>query len=183
MDEINHNEVQNSMNLGGPKTPKGKSVSKFNAITHGILRNSITEYEQEFYLNILEDLEEEFYPQGIIEQIIIERIALCYIKLARLQKAETEYVKERLNPRHVGLDLEFMTQTNENGYEAKLSDSAIEKLYNIYSRYETTIENRLFRSIHELERIQRLRQGEPILPPVVSDLNRFSSFGERGQVE
>ena len=42
--------------LGGVKTPEGKTVSKYNAQVHGILRQSITEYEQEFYSGILDDL-------------------------------------------------------------------------------------------------------------------------------
>ncbi len=180
--------TQENAKLGGVKTPEGKSVSKFNAITHGILRNSITEYEQEFYSKISEDLEAEYQPQGVTEQILIERIVICYLKLFRLQKAETEFMKSKLNPHIVSNPNDELVKSllgkeviiNE-GYTPRLSVENIEQLANIYSRYETTIENRLFRAIHELERAQKVRRGENILQPVAIDINQVGSFGETGQ--
>lgn len=171
---------QENAKLGGVKTPEGKAVSKFNAVIHGILRNSITDYEQEFYSNILEDLQDEYQPQGVIEQMLIERIAICYLKLFRVQKAETEFMKSKLKPKVMDYDISF-GKVIEDGYEPKITDAHVERLSNVYSRYETTIENRLFRAIHELERAQKIRRGEKVLQPLAVDINQVGSFGETGQ--
>ena len=166
--------------LGGVKTPEGKSVSKYNAQVHGILRQSITEYEQEFYSEILNDLKNEYKPQGVIEEILIERIAINYLKLFRLQKAETEFIKSQLNPKVIKefLDLDNLGEVLNEGYTPKIGSESVEKLAEIYARYETTIENRLFRAIQELERAQKLRMGEDVLPTLTVDVNEMGSFGE-----
>lgn len=169
---------QENAALGGVKTPAGKAVSKYNAQVHGILRLSITEYEQEFYSEIMGDLIKQYQPQGIIEQIIIERIAINYLKLFRVQKAETEYVKSQLNPRIIKDLLDFVDEAMSEGYTPKIGSESVEKLADIYARYETTIENRLFRAIHELERAQKLRKGEDVLPTLTVDVNQMGSFGE-----
>jgi hypothetical protein len=180
---------QNALS-GGVKTPEGKAISRFNAFKHGILSQLITEYEKGFYSNILDDLKEQYQPIGIIEQVLIERIAIYYLKLFRVQKAETEYMKSELNPRKTkivgGIEtdpeglLGEIVVVNE-GYTPTITDDNIQKLTEIYARYETTIENRLFRAIHELERIQRLRRGEKISPPIMADINKLGSFGENNK--
>lgn len=169
----------------GVKTPEGKAISKFNALTHGILRKSLTEYENDFYKDILKDLQVELNPQGVVEQMLIERIGICYLKLFRVQKAETEFLKNRFNP-HIEVSsfnqpLEIESRVVKKGYIPKVFDNDIEILSNTYSRYETTIENRLFRALHELERAQRARKGESMLQPVVVDVNQVNSFGEKGE--
>lgn len=164
--------------LGGVKTPGGKAVSKYNAQVHGILRQSITEYEQEFYSEILNDLKNEYKTKGIIEEILVERIAINYLKLFRLQKAETEFINSQLNPRIIKNILDFVDEAVSEGYTPKIGSESVEKLAEIYARYETTIENRLFRAIHELERAQKLREGEDVLPTLTVDVNQMGSFGE-----
>lgn len=164
--------------LGGVKTPEGKAVSKYNAQVHGILRQSITEYEQEFYAEILNDLKNEYKTKGIIEEILVERIAINYLKLFRLQKAETEFINSQLNPRIIKNILDFVDDVISEGYTPKIGSESVEKLAEIYARYETTIENRLFRAIHELERAQKLRKGEDVLPTLTVDVNQMGSFGE-----
>lgn len=181
---------ENSL-LGGVKTPEGKDISKFNALKHGILLQSVSDYEKGFYSNILEDFNKQFKPANAIEQILLERIALYYLKLFRVQKAETEFMKAQLNPRKTkvvdGIDCDpegllGKTVVLNEGYIPLIKDDSIRKLIDIYARYETTVENRFFRAIHELERVQRLRKGENILPPITADINEVGSFGENTQV-
>jgi hypothetical protein len=175
--------------LGGVKTSVGKEVSKYNALTYGILRMSVTDYESEFYPPLLDDLIKEYKPKTIIEQILIERIALYYLKLLRIQKAETEYIKSQLDPRKIqsvgGININLddvigkKIITNE-GYVAQITEYDIEQLTNIYCRYETNIENKLLRVIHELERFQRIRKGEKVQSPIVADINQTGSFSKNG---
>src|ERR1700745_4195870 len=89
---------QNNAKLGGVKTEPGKAISKYNAQKHAILRQTITEYEGDFYRDLIADLEDTYKPVGRMELMLVERIALHYIKLHRVQKAETEFIKSVLDP-------------------------------------------------------------------------------------
>lgn len=173
--------------LGGVKTLQGKAVSKYNAQTHGILRNSLTDYEQEFYSEILEDLEKQCEPQGIIEQLLVERVAINYLKLFRVQKAETEFIQSKLNPpitkREGGLSFDDEILTGrlvvvEEGCTPRINNDNVQILMETYGRYETTIENRFFRALHELERAQKTARGEVQTPAL--DTSQMGSFSERG---
>ncbi len=39
------------------------------------------------------------------------------------------------------------------------------------ARYDTAIERSLFRALHELQRLQQARAGEPVPPPAVVDVD------------
>jgi hypothetical protein len=43
--------------------------------------------------------------------------------------------------------------------------------WQILSRYETTIERQLYKAIHELERLQRVRRGENTLAPLAIEVD------------
>jgi hypothetical protein len=47
------------------------------------------------------------------------------------------------------------------GLPARLSASGVETLQT-FQRYETAIENKLFRALKQLERLQRMRRGDKI---------------------
>lgn len=162
--------------LGGVKTEQGKEVSKFNALKHGILRQSITNYENDFYLKIYDDLVTQYQPANITEDILIERIALYYLKLYRIQKTETEYMKSKLDPRVVEStgfpNLNEVMMKNEvvnEGYTPQVTQDDVLQLIGVYSRYETTIENRLYKAIHELQRMQSIRKGHFTPSPTTVD--------------
>ncbi len=55
----------------------------------------------------------------------------------------------------------------------------------VLSRYESVIEKSFYKAIHELQRVQAMRMGQPLLAPIaleinVSDLNEasFSYYAE-----
>ncbi len=159
--------------LGGVKTPEGKEISKYNAQKHAILRQTITEYEKELSDFVFNQLVKELNPEGVIEEILVERIAIYYVKLFRVGKAEKEYLKSLLLPTKIeypkGNKYELASLQEERviqGYQSKVSPADIEQITNIYSRYEITIENRLYKALYELERIKRMTKGESISPPV-----------------
>lgn len=133
--------------LGGVKTEEGKNISKFNAIKHGILRESITEYENLDYSVLYNSLVEDYKPSNTIEEIIIERITISYLKLMRINKAEAEAIKSSLDPTEY-INSDFSIE--EKGYTPKVSEQCVTSLSSVYSRYETTTENRLYKAINKL---------------------------------
>lgn len=122
---------------------------RFNAVTHGILKESISEYEKVDYEAIYAQLEEEFKPKNVIEKMLLERIVLSYIKLYRISKAEKEIMQSFLYPEYSRLD-----PINRKVYIPKIHEREIPKL-EIYSRYETTTENRMYKAITMLTNLQR----------------------------
>ena len=57
------------------------------------------------------------------------------------------------------------------GLPAALGAISAQQLVAVYQRYETSFSNRLFRTLHELERIQRIREGEILMAPAAVDVN------------
>lgn len=170
---------KNNAILGGVKTENGKNITRFNSLKHGVFRQSISEYEDEFYSEILQDMISELNPIGLLENILIERIATCYLKLFRLAKAEKEHIKASLHPVKDEFDLSWH-KPNEDGYLPRINETTMKHLTDIYSRYETTTENRLYRAMHELERLQKIRQGEAVNAPITIDVTKMGSFSETG---
>lgn len=164
--------------LGGVKTEAGKSISKYNALTHGLLRQSITLYEEDIYTQFYNDLEQAVNPVGFIEELLTERIATCYVKLFRIQKAETEMLNSRLSPTIYDQTdtirdwLEPQKKIIQQGYTPKLTEVDIRPLVDTYSRYEVAVENRLYKALHELERLQSVRG----LRLVVDSKDEMGSF-------
>ncbi|HAT6937496.1 TPA: hypothetical protein JAN57_11190 [Legionella pneumophila] len=134
---------------GGVKTPEGKSVVRFNARKHGILSSLVAEYEDDFFKMYLDELFNEFQPNTFIEQILVERIALHYLKLYRVTKAESEFIKSSLSTTRDFNDFDILFHGKE--FLPSISHIDIENLAGIYGRYETSIENKLYRAIRELK--------------------------------
>ncbi len=144
------------MPQGGPQTEAGIAVSKLNALSHGILRETLTEYEQGVEGGLLDDLEQEYQPTSTIEKMLLERIATSYVKLRRVAKAEKEFIQSVMDPHIVAEEpispeLSFMhTVVKRKGYIPQVGDEAVNRLLSVYGRYETNLENRFYRAIHEL---------------------------------
>ncbi len=162
---------------GGVKSEQGKEVSKYNALKHGILKEAVSAYEAEFSQEVLERLNSQFQPVGVLEKMWVDRIAGYYIKLLRSAKAENEYMQSILNPREVQvkdlMPIASFTETivlNE-GYKPIVSHEVVEKLTTTFLRYEIALENRLYKAIHELQRLQSNRNGEKVPPPLAVDVD------------
>ena len=153
---------------GGVKTDDGKAISKYNAVKHGILKEMVSEYEMSFYEDITERIDTQFQPVGILEKIIVDRIGVYYLKLYRVAKSENEYMKSILNPRIVStkdlVQIMPLTETviESKGYIPIIPHEAVEKLSDTYLRYEISIENRLYKAIYELQRLQSARNKKDI---------------------
>lgn len=139
--------------LGGVKTVEGKEVSRYNATRHGILREAFTEYEQVEYKEIFNAISEHFKPRNFIEEMLVERITVAYIKFVRLSKAESEIIKMALDPTiPMGGSIRL---NDKSGYEPVMKYQLIDLLNNTYTRYEVGIENRLYKALDKLRELKR----------------------------
>jgi hypothetical protein len=144
----------------GPKTPKGKLAVRLNASTHGILSAQpvVGAYErEEDWEGHQEAIVDSLCPEGGMEQVLAERVALCSWRLNRvvlyeservtgLQEGVTESVRERrkrrleveqLFPREgqrmlseVGILVEaHPNNAIEDAKMARLTHKTVEKLF------------------------------------------------------
>ena len=119
---------------GGVKTLEGREMVKFNALKHGVLLQAVTEYEQPIYEDIQERLFKEYQPKTLLEEILIERVAICYLRLQRAVKAESEFMQSRLDP-HVessrfGFAIDIDIEVINEGYHPVITPENVEQLQN-----------------------------------------------------
>src|SRR5262245_13231264 len=95
-----------STRSGGPKSAKGKAVSRMNASKFGIYSVTpvVPAFEREadwqaHRASLFDDLQ----PEGYMQEIIAERIAIKTWRLRRLVRYEREQIRNR--QRDIGRDL------------------------------------------------------------------------------
>ena len=162
---------------GGVKTDEGKEVSKYNALKHGILKETVSDYEQSFSKDVMDRLNSQFQPLGVLEKILVDRIAVYYVRLFRGAKAENEYMQSILNPRQISVQdlmpqISFTETTVINeGYTPTINHEVVDRLSTTFLRYEIALENRMYKAIHELQRMQAIRNGDNVPPPLALDVD------------
>jgi hypothetical protein len=156
--------------LGGPKTPEGKAASCLNARKHGIFASALTQYDKEEVGAIHTELHDWMCPVGPVEEMLVEKLALTYLRMQRCARAEAEYHisiwREQTDPyRHSAT-----VATRPGGEPCTFRDYKFEALATLFGRYDTALTNQCIRLLHEIERLQRMRKGEGVPPPIVGDL-------------
>ena len=173
--------------------PIDTASTRFNAQKHGLLSQGITELDNpETFQALVEQLKAELQPVGILEHECVQQIALLTVRIRRARRLEGEAFASYLNPaktiHHAGTafaddpNVFGWTETLDVGLPAQVSNDAIDQINRTVLRYETSIENKLFRWQNQLERLQRLRRGEKIPAPANVELNvhtagEMASFG------
>ena len=87
----------------GPRTEHGKRAVARNAIKHGLLAREVVitagdgeEDLQEFDI-FLDRLWQEYEPVGVREETLVQRIATCWWRQARVLRAENGEIRKRLD--------------------------------------------------------------------------------------
>ena len=142
---------------GGPKTQAGKLVSAQNARKHSFYATKLfhpdeagSDEHQEFTV-LLAALRAQHQPVGALEEMTIERIATEYIRFSRLLAFERE---------------EFSRQY-------AFLNSGVERVM----RYQAAIQRQLGQALTQLERLQRMRFGHAVPPPLSIDVRVTRELG------
>lgn len=159
---------------GGPKTNEGKAVSKYNAIKHGLLTKEVLVEgeEKENLAELKETITEALDPIGPMEHLLVDRIIANVWRLRRALQIETKTMEWYQNDFDMFPIGQSEEQQARKSIKNMLSNESIETIL----RYETTIERSIFRTLHELERLQAKRNGKDVQVPAVVDVNVDSSF-------
>lgn len=87
----------------GPRTESGKAIACRNSLKHGLLAKEIVidagegaESQDEFNAVLL-DLQAQFDPQGPLEEMLVEKIAVAYWRLRRAHRYEVGLIRKNLD--------------------------------------------------------------------------------------
>lgn len=164
---------RSNANKGGVKTAKGKAISRYNAMKHGLLcKEVLIEGEDEKTLLQLErSIRSAIQPVGELELLLTDRIIANIWRLKRAMKVERNTMEWEKNyedsfeTRSEILQLDF--QKSREKTMNMIANRSTEKIL----RYETTIERGIYKALHELQRIQAARVGDKPFAPLAIDLD------------
>src|SRR5664280_3120023 len=94
----------NAKRSTGPRTERGKNTSKFNALMTGLFAKHVViplcdgEGSEEQFARLLADLEQEFPPEGPLEELYVEKLAKSVWRFRRATCAEKGSVRRRKVP-------------------------------------------------------------------------------------
>ena len=131
----------NAQRSTGPRTAEGKAKSRRSAVTHGltarffpgVIQVGIAEWQE--FEAVLADLYDYYEPQGALEELLLEKVTIEYMRYRRL--VEREHNLCVANP-----------------------GASFLEIVNKLARYQTAINNQLFEAIRELERRQAQRKEQ-----------------------
>ena len=90
---------RNALKSTGPKTAEGKKAVRWNALKHGLLTKEVVlpnsesgETKAEFQ-ELLGQLCEDLRPEGVLEEMLVEKIAICYWRLRRAIRCEVGEIR------------------------------------------------------------------------------------------
>lgn len=98
-----HANRQNALKSTGPKTPEGKLMAKGNAVKHGILSPAVVirrgdgQERAEVYQCLHQGLRDNFQPQGIMEEVLVEQIAVTLWRKRRVLRFEAGCIRKQLD--------------------------------------------------------------------------------------
>ena len=129
----------NAQRSTGPKTPEGKEKSKLNAVKHGltsryfpaVIEAGTAEWEELEAVRV--DLHNHLRPVGPVEELLLEKMTIEYMRYRRL------------------VEREQLLCVHRPGYYLDIVDKL--------ARYQTAINRQLFEAMEELERVQATRKA------------------------
>ena len=169
--EANRRNAQKST---GPTTEAGKARSRRNALKHGVLTSAllITERlgvkDRAEFTELLDGLRNDLMPSGPLEEMLTEKIAVCWWRQKRALEWELELVPNAFGSVAPAVD---MTNRFNHFRFLELVSRTFGAQMDRILRYETTIQRELVYSLNQLERLQRTRKGEHLPAPVSVQLS------------
>jgi hypothetical protein len=161
---------KNAQKSTGPRTEEGKAVASQNAVKHGLLarRSVISSEDPEEFDAFREQMLGELAPAGPMETVLAERIVSLSWRLKRAERMQDEALDCLLaedsdgSPGDSGELGSFEQAGGPEGGESALGrvvvkDFAKERTLERLMIYERRIENSLYKTMSELDRMKLLK--------------------------
>jgi hypothetical protein len=161
--------------LGGVKTEEGKKVSRLNALKHGFVSKIVTEYDKIDCKDFCKSILSSFSPKTVYEDQLVEILTSQMLAYRRISFIETELFRDKLDQspnfeRQLESHIESLTATTgKQKYLPRIEGDIIDQLEK-FQRYKTATINSALRIGHELERLEGVRSGNGVPPPMVLDV-------------
>ena len=172
--------ARNAQKSTGPITPSGKAKATQNALKHGLLARDIVvgiETSEEFE-RFRDALAERLAPHGELEVLLAQRIIAGAWRLRRAGRIEQEMLDTMFADATAEQDFDELTRlpgspelgTTTLGAVLSKASWRWDRLNNVV-RYESHLERIVFKSLHELNRVQAARNSQPVIPPAIIDID------------
>jgi hypothetical protein len=119
---------------------QGKQTVSNNALKHGVFSKTLilTDEDPDEYKSLLDQLLQELHPIGLLEQTLVERIALTLWRQRRLVRAETANIESNRSSKQIVLQVNQELDLSYTSRELKESDLIpFDAMH--YERYESIL--------------------------------------------
>ena len=149
---------KNALASTGAKTIEGKIISSKNSLKHGILfKDLIIKNESiEDFEDLRNLLYEDLNISGVLEEMLAEKMLNSLWRLRRILTAENEIFK------HDDWGANSIS-SQFKGYDSQCIKSL--------SRYESLLERSFYKALHELQRLQAVKYGNPVMAPIAVEVS------------
>jgi len=175
---------RNARRSTGPRTGRGKAITKMNALKHGLLSSQVllSEEKARDLQELGQRLRGELRPLGELEHLLVDRIVAAVWRLRRALRVETAVMEQnsleaRLND--YSHRTRLPAELDRLSMRAMVVDDDAEKIL----RYESVIERQIYKALAELERLQTGRTNLPFSPGAVIDAEPVERKALPGPVE
>jgi len=164
---------QNSQKSTGPRSVEGKDIVSQNAVKHGLFGSeAVVKGEKQDDFDLFRDeMLAELAPFGAVESMLAGRVVSLSWRLKRVERMQNQALDVMLTPdesQYARLSRSMMTKEQRQLAEdpnLALGRAAIKDFSNsmVLDRlliYERRIENSMFRTMAELQRLQLMREIE-----------------------
>jgi hypothetical protein len=130
----------NAKKSTGPVTLQGKQTVSNNALKHGLFSKTLilTDEDPDEYKILLDQLLQELHPIGLLEQTLVEPIALTLWRQRRLVRAETANIESNRSSKQIVLQVNQELDLSYTSRELKESDLIpFDAMH--YERYESIL--------------------------------------------
>jgi len=168
---------RNAKKSTGPRTKKGKAAASKNSIKHGLLahQNIISSEKHADFCKERERILSDLLPDSPMESMLAERIVILSWRLKRIEHIQNQTI-DALNARNTSGSLTKLTKSllfkdsalpqadlSDAAHDLDLGRMAIKDFSNarVLERllmYERRIENSLYRTYLEFQRLQLMRK-------------------------
>ena len=168
---------RNAQKSTGPRTREGKAVASKNSIKHGLLAHQtiISSEKQADFCKERDRILSDLLPDSPMESMLAERIVILSWRLKRIDHIQNQTI-DALNARNTSSPLTKLTKSllfkghnlphadsSDSAHDLALGRMAIKDFSNarVLERllmYERRIENSMFKTIFEFQRLQLMRK-------------------------
>jgi len=152
--------------------PKDTSLTRLNAMKHGILsKELVLDGESKKELERLgKSMRLELVPEGEMELLLVDRIITSTWRLRRAIQIERAFLQSEYNNSSFDSYNEIPRSRDKTWNHIVSRELGNDTAWLNLLRYETAIEKQIYKALHELMRVQSAKRGGKPLVPIAIDV-------------